>query len=119
MKKQFLFLFATIVSTISFAQVKRTAATSNATVNTAKAQSTFGVRAGLISSGISGEASGNFEDLLSFADGMITTSNRTGFYAGGYATIPFANSVSIEPGVFYSQKGYDLIGELSVKGIGF
>src|SRR5687768_4414705 len=101
MKKYFVLLLAAIVSTISFAQTKRTAATSSATVNTTPVQPTFGVRAGLINSGISGEASGNLEDLLSFADGMITTANRTVFYAGGYATIPFAKDISIEPGVFY------------------
>ncbi|MDB5199775.1 MAG: hypothetical protein JWO92_1738 [Chitinophagaceae bacterium] len=103
MKKQFLFALSIFISTISFAQVKPT----------------FGVRAGVLSSGIRGEASSNLDNLISFANGMITTNNRTGFFAGAYASISMDNTISIEPGLFYSQKGYELNGDLTIKGAGF
>ncbi|MDB5222157.1 MAG: hypothetical protein JWN83_824 [Chitinophagaceae bacterium] len=103
MKKQFFFALSIFISTISFAQVKPT----------------FGVRAGVLSSGIRGEASSNLDNLISFANGMITTNNRTGFFAGAYASIPMDNTISIEPGLFYSQKGYELNGDLTIKGAGF
>lgn len=103
MKKQFLFTLAAFISTISFAQV------------TPK----FGVRAGILSSGIRGEASNNLNNLLSFSKGAITTSDHTGFYAGGYASIPVSDMISLEPGLYYSQKGYDIVGSIDIKGVGF
>jgi opacity protein-like surface antigen len=112
MKKQFLFVLAILISTISFAQ-KYTQ------VKTDPAKPTFGVRAGVLSSGIRGEASSNLSDLLSFTNGMVTKSNHTGFFAGAYASIPVSDGISLEPGLFYSQKGYDLNGELTIKGLGF
>jgi hypothetical protein len=118
MKKQFLFALALMFSSLSFAQV-RTAKVNPLQVKATPAKQTFGVRAGILSSGIRGEAAGNLEDLLSFADGMITTNNRLGFYAGVYATIPFAGGISFEPGVSYSQKGYELTGSIEGKTIGF
>ena len=106
MKKQFLIALSICVSTISFAQITSTTPT-------------FGVRAGLISSGIRGDASNNLDNLLSFANGAITTSNHTGFFAGGYANVPVTDMVSLEPGIFYAEKGYDLNGSLNIKGVGF
>jgi len=113
MKKQILFSLAILLSTFSFAQFKSTAVTST------QAKPSFGVRVGLLSSGIRGEASTNLDNLLEFANGMITTKNRTGFYAGGYATIPFTGGISLEPGLFYSLKGYELTGSVENKTIGF
>ncbi len=75
MKKQFLITLAIFVSTISSAQIA----------------SKFGVKAGFISSGIRGESSNNLDNLLSFSNGVITTKNRSGFFAGGYAAIPEAS----------------------------
>ena len=98
MKKQFLFALALLISSLSFAQYK------SSPVKTTAVKPTFGVRAGILSSGIRGEAAGNLNDLLGFANGMITTNNRTGFYAGAYASIPFAEGISLEPGVSYAQK---------------
>lgn len=92
-----------LISTITFAQVKPA----------------FGVRAGLVSSSIRGEAASNLSDLLEFANGMITTNSRTGFYAGAYASIPLTEGMSVEPGLFYSEKGYELNGDLTIKGAGF
>jgi hypothetical protein len=50
---------------------------------------------------------------------MISTKNRTGFFAGGYATIPLSEQVSFEPGLYYTQKGYQLKGDLGLKGLEF
>jgi hypothetical protein len=57
--------------------------------------------------------------LLDFTQGSITTNNRTGFFAGAYASIPLNETFSIEPGAFYAQKGYTLNGALSLKGADF
>lgn len=103
MKKQFLFALSIFISTLSFAQINPS----------------FGVRAGFLSSGIRGEAANNLDNLLSFSNGMITTNNLTGFFAGGYASIPVTDMISVEPGLYYSQKGYGLNGSIDVKGIGF
>jgi hypothetical protein len=102
MKKQFLLVAATIISTFAMAQ-----------------QPTFGVRAGVLSSGMRGDAVNNLKNLLDFTNGMITTNNRTGFFAGGYATVPVTDVFSIEPGIYYAQKGYELNGALSLKGVEF
>jgi hypothetical protein len=103
MKKQILLLVAMIVSTFSFAQLNPS----------------FGVRAGLSSSNMRGDAVNSLNDMLDFANGMLTTNNRTGFFAGGYVTIPVADVLSIEPALYYSQKGYELRGALNLKGMEF
>lgn len=79
----------------------------------------FGIRGGLSSSGMRGDAVSNLSDLLDFTNGMVTTSNRTGFYGGVYVNIPLDEKLSFEPGLYYSQKGYDLNGALNVKGLEF
>ncbi|MEO6221157.1 MAG: porin family protein [Ginsengibacter sp.] len=103
MKKQFLLILSIIISTLSFSQ-------SNVS---------FGGRAGLLSAGIRGNAADNLSNLLDFADGMISTRNVTGFFAGTYATIPLGKTISIEPALYYSQKGYELKGQLNLKGMEF
>jgi hypothetical protein len=50
---------------------------------------------------------------------MVTTSNRSGFFAGGYANIPLSENISVEPALYYSQKGYEMHGELNLKGVDF
>ena len=66
-----------------------------------------------------GDAVNNLNNLLDYADGMVTTLNRTGFFAGAYATIPLSEKISLEPGLYYTQKGYELRGELGFKGLEF
>ncbi|MCW3106603.1 MAG: hypothetical protein JWQ09_1109 [Segetibacter sp.] len=103
MKKQILLLASIIVSTLAIAQVNPS----------------FGIRAGATSSGMRGDAVNNLKNMLDFTNGMITTGNRTGFFAGGYATVPFNDMISVEPAVYYSQKGYELKGALNLKGMEF
>jgi hypothetical protein len=103
MKKQILLLIAIAITTISFAQKK----------------TSVGIKAGISQSGLRGDAMNNLQDLIDFADEYISTTNRTGFFAGANVSVPLTNSISIEPGLYYSQKGYALKGELNIKGIEF
>lgn len=110
MKKYFLLILTIIISTLSFAQSK---------YSTAPSPVSFGARAGFLSSGITGDASSNLSNILSFTNGAVTPKNSTGYYAGVFATIPVSDMLALEPGVSYAQKGYELDGELNIKGLGF
>jgi hypothetical protein len=103
MKKQILLFASIAITAIGFAQSKPS----------------FGIRAGVTSSAIQGDAVNNLQDLLDYTNGGITTSGHTGFFAGANASIPVSDLVSIEPGLYYSQKGYDMKGELNLKGVEF
>lgn len=103
MKKYILLFISIAISSITFAQVTPS----------------FGVRAGLSSATLQGDAVNNLQSLLDFSNGMVTTGSRTGFFAGTYAIIPVDNMISIEPGIYYSQKGYELKGDLNIKGLDF
>src|SRR5690349_21296578 len=103
MKTRILLFTALIVSSLSYAQEKPS----------------FGLRAGLTSTGMKGEAVNNLQNLLDYTDGMVTTSNRAGFFAGAYASIPLSEIISVEPALYYSQKGYQMRGELNLKGADF
>lgn len=78
-----------------------------------------GVSAGMLSSGIRGDASKNLNQLLDKTNGMVITSDRTGFYAGLDVNIPLSENFEIGSGLYYSQKGYDLKGDFSIKGLEF
>ncbi len=102
MKKQILLL---AITTISLGAVSQ--------------KPTIGVEAGLSSFGMRGDAVDNLNSLLDFADGMISTKNRTGFYAGANVSIPLGAGVSVQPGLHYTQKGYELVGDFAIKGAEF
>jgi len=103
MKKRILLLASVFVSMLAMAQTKPV----------------FGVRGGLSSATIQGDAVNSLNNLLDFTNGAITTGGHTGFFAGGYAAIPLSNTISVEPAVYYTQKGYELKGELNIKGAEF
>lgn len=103
MKKQILLFASIAISAISFAQLKPS----------------FGIRGGVTSSSMKGDAVNNLQDLIDYTNGAITTSSHTGFFGGVNASIPVSDLVSIEPGLYYSQKGYDMTGELNIKGVEF
>ena len=103
MRKKILLFCSLAFSTIIFAQTSPS----------------FGVRAGLSSAKMSGEAANNLNDLLDFTNGGITTNSHTGFFGGGYVNIPLTGQLSVEPALYYTQKGYELRGELNVKGLDF
>jgi hypothetical protein len=75
----------------------------------------YGIGAGVSSYNISGEASGNLKQLLNFTNGIVSTGPVTGFYGGGYANISVSNNLSVEPGLYYSTKGYAITGSYTIK----
>jgi len=103
MKKKILLIISVVITTFSFAQT----------------QAKYGIRAGITSTSMSGNAIDNFNNLLDFSKGNITTKDQTGFFAGTYVIIPVSENFSIEPAVYYSQKGYELNGALNLKGLDF
>lgn len=103
MKKQFLLSVFIAVSSLAIAQSKPS----------------FGIRAGLSSASMRGDAVNSLKSTLNFANGMITTGSHAGFFAGTYATIPVGDAFSFEPALYYSQKGYELKGSFSFKGLDF
>jgi hypothetical protein len=103
MKKQILLSATVLIVSLSFAQ----------------SQPSFGIHAGLTSSKMQGDAVNNLQNLLDYTNGAISTSSHTGFFAGTNASIPLTELVSIEPGLYYDQKGYEMKGELNIKGVEF
>ena len=103
MKTKFLLIIALFFSGLAFAQDGIS----------------FGVRAGVTSSGIRGDASNSLTNIVDMTNGLLKTADRTGFFAGVNANIPVTENFSIEPGINYTQKGYDLKGDFGIKGIEF
>ncbi|MEO7443851.1 MAG: porin family protein [Ferruginibacter sp.] len=85
----------------------------------AQTTATFGIKAGISSAGLKGDAATSLNSLLDFSNGRLTTSNRTGFFAGAFTDIPLSGNISLEPGLYYTDKGYQLKGELNLKGLDF
>lgn len=79
----------------------------------------FGIRGGMISSTMSGDAVSGLQNIVDLTDGYVTTSGRTGIYGGAYANIPLSDRFSVEPGVYYAQKGYGMKGSIDLKGVEF
>jgi hypothetical protein len=104
MKKQLLLLATFIVSTFTFAQTD---------------VPSFGIKAGITSASMQGEAADNLNNLLDFTKGGISTSSKTGVYAGVFTNIPLTDVISLEPSLEYAQKGYALKGALNLKGLDF
>ena len=103
MKKQILLFAFVAVSTFAMAQTK----------------TSVGIRAGLSSFTLKGDAVSSLQNVLNFSNGAITTNSSTGFFAGATVSIPVNEMFSVEPSLYYSQKGYQLNGSLSVKGAEF
>lgn len=103
MKKQLILLASFFATTFAMAQ----------------STTTFGVRAGVTSANLKGDAIGNLNNLFDFTNGMVKTGSRTGFFAGGYASVPLSEVVSVEPGLYYAQKGTALKANLALKAIDF
>lgn len=103
MKKQLLLLAAVAASAVVFAQSKPS----------------FGVKAGITQAGLSGDAVNSFQSLLDFSNGAIATQSRTGVFGGIHATIPVSENFSLEPGLYYTQRGYEVKGSFSLKNAAF
>jgi hypothetical protein len=83
------------------------------------AQLNYGVNAGVTRSSLKGEAMGSLNELVDFTNGMVTTQPRTGIFAGAFVEMPLGGVVSIQPAVYYSQKGYSMRGDLGGDKIDF
>lgn len=70
----------------------------------------LGIRAGVNSSSLRGEAIESLSSAIELTDGIVKTSNRTGFFAGGFLMARLAERVGLETGFYYSQKGYNMKG---------
>jgi hypothetical protein len=103
MKRYFLLFASVAISTLAFAQAKPS----------------FGIRGGVSYAGLQGDAVSSVQNLVDFSNGAITTSSRPGLFGGGFVNIPVAQNFSIEPAVYYAQKGYELKGTFNIKGAEF
>lgn len=86
-----------------------------ASIKTNAQQVSFGAAAGVTNYRISGQMADNLNQFLNFSNGIISTKPVTGFYAGGFTSIPVNEIFSLEPGLYYSSKGYQMSGSYSVK----
>ena len=103
MKRYFLLFASIALSTLVFAQTKPS----------------FGVRGGVSYAGLQGNAVNTVQNLVDFSNGAITTSSRPGLFGGAYVNIPVADNFSIEPAIYYAQKGYEMKGTFNIKGAEF
>ena len=76
-----------------------------------QAQVNIGIKAGPTYSTWRGDATSSMNDMIDVTNGILQTKGKTGFFAGVSAGIPLGGVVSIEPGVMYAQKGYELSGD--------
>lgn len=81
----------------------------------AQSKISYGVRAGVTNAGINGEAVKSFENLLSNVNGAVAGRTRTGFYGGGFVSIPLSEKLAIEPGISFTQRGYEMRGKIGIK----
>ncbi|MFD3001580.1 porin family protein [Pontibacter toksunensis] len=123
MKKIFLLIavaFSLIVSDAS-AQKRPGYINPEQPYNTQKQQSkvSFGIRAGVNLADWEGETMQSVQDLVDMSGGSFSQQMRTGFYAGGYVSIPILPGLEIEPGLQYSQKGTVLTGKIPLEQVEF
>ncbi len=111
MKSNFLLSIFILVTSAASAQNKEATSGSD--------KISFGIRGGLASYNMRGDAVDNLGSILDLSNGLVTTKSRTGFYGGLYVSIPLSPDLSLEPALYYTQKGYELTGNLNLKGVGF
>lgn len=103
MKKYFLLFASITLSTFAIAQTGPS----------------FGIRGGISYAGLQGDAVNSLQNLMDFSNGAITTGSRPGIFGGGFVNIPVSQNFSIEPAVYYAQKGYEMKGTFNIKGAEF
>lgn len=108
--KQHVLLFAGLLaSAATFAQSARYSEPS--------AKPSVSIRAGVTSASIIGDASQSLNSLVDYTNDIFQTQSRTGVFAGASVNIPLGGAVSVEPGLYYDQKGYLLKGAYEFKGL--
>ncbi len=88
-------------------------------MNNTKAQISYGVQAGMNISNWQGDAMKSLGNVVDLSKGFIGTKSRTGIHIGAYAKVPITEQLSFEPGLFYSQKGYAMQGDLKIDALKF
>jgi len=88
-------------------------------ISSAKAQVRYGVQAGVNIANWQGDALNSLNDVVDLSKGFISTKSRTGFHIGGYANIPITKTISFQPSLQYSQKGYAMKGDLKIDALKF
>ena len=83
-------------------------------LNVIQAQVSYGVRSGVNFAKWQGDDLQIIEDLLDKTDGYLVTKGRTGLHIGGYVHIPISETISFEPGLEYSKKGYSIKGDFQI-----
>ena len=73
----------------------------------AQAQVRGGVRAGFNAATWGGDAVESFSEMMGNA-GAMEINMKPGFHVGAYVQLPLTNGLSLEPGVYYSQKGVEV-----------
>jgi hypothetical protein len=88
-------------------------------MNHSKAQISYGVQAGMNISNWKGDAMESLGNVVDLSKGFIGTKSRTGIHIGAYVKVPLTEQISFEPGLFYSQKGYAMNGDLKIDALKF
>jgi Outer membrane protein beta-barrel domain len=83
------------------------------------AQISYGVLAGVNIANWQGDALNSVNSVVDLSNGFIGTKSRTGISIGGYVNIPVTEQISFEPGLYYSQKGYAMQGDLKIDALKF
>jgi Outer membrane protein beta-barrel domain len=83
------------------------------------AQVQYGIKAGVNFSNWKGEFMESLNNVVSLSNGFVQSQMKPGIYVGGFAELPLAQNFSIQPGLYYSQKGYTLQGDLSIEKLNF
>ncbi|MBD0256855.1 MAG: PorT family protein [Cytophagales bacterium] len=84
-----------------------------------QAQARFGIRGGLNVARWQGDAVQSLHDLVQLSNGTAQTRSLRSFHAGGYVALPVTSFLTVEPGLYYSQKGYTLEGTFSSNALDF
>jgi hypothetical protein len=83
------------------------------------AQVQYGVKAGVNLANWNGQFMESLDNVVKLSNGFVQSQMKPGIYAGGYAEIPISGIFSVQPGLYYSQKGYTLQGDLSIEKLNF
>lgn len=71
----------------------------------------YGIKGGLNVSDWRGQAAGTITDILNLTN-VFETNVKPGFHLGTFLEIPVGDRMTIEPGIYYSQKGIEVEGRL-------
>jgi hypothetical protein len=85
------------------------------TAGFAQTKISYGIRGGATNAYLQGDAVSSLQDVIIRTGGAVNAESKTGFYAGGFVNIPVSETFSIEPGITYTQKGYELNGGFGIK----